>query len=147
MADHDLAVGVHPLLRHRQPRGVQVDVRPAQPCHFTAAQAAQRGQPPGGVQVVLRDVGQEGRELLFGPDRRCRTFSRLLPPGGPPSGPDDRVDDEITKADRTWVSAHYQGQVLLHRVDPMHGLTTADYETLSKWLHSVPGTSSPHSAA
>jgi hypothetical protein len=45
------------------------------------------------------------------------------------------VDDEITEADRTWVSAHHRGEALLHRIDPRHGLTDADYATLGEWLH------------
>lgn len=44
------------------------------------------------------------------------------------------VDDEITAADRAWVAAHHPGQALLHRVDPAHGLTDADYETLRTWM-------------
>lgn len=44
------------------------------------------------------------------------------------------VDDEITDTDRAWVSAHHQGHALLHRVDPRHGLTDADYATLKEWL-------------
>ncbi|MFC9247611.1 HAD domain-containing protein [Streptomyces sp. NPDC057136] len=57
------------------------------------------------------------------------------------------VDDEITGADRAWVSAHHQGQALLHRVDPRHGLTDADYETLSEWLHQALRTTSPQRGA
>ena len=44
------------------------------------------------------------------------------------------VDDEITAADRAWVSAHHPGQALLHRVDASKGLTEADYLTLDGWL-------------
>ncbi|MCO1581626.1 HAD domain-containing protein [Crossiella sp. SN42] len=44
------------------------------------------------------------------------------------------VDDEITAPDRAWVSAHHPGTALLHRVDPRHGLTDADYATLTEWL-------------
>lgn len=47
------------------------------------------------------------------------------------------VDDEITGADREWVSAHHPGSALLHRVDPAEGLTAADYATLAEWLRSV----------
>ena len=39
------------------------------------------------------------------------------------------VDDEITDPDRAWVSAHHQGDALLHRVDPTRGLTATDYVT------------------
>ncbi|MFD3654565.1 HAD domain-containing protein [Streptomyces sp. NPDC058620] len=55
------------------------------------------------------------------------------------------VDDEITDTDRAWVHAHHQGQALLHRVDPVHGLTDADYEALGTWLHQASGTPSPRS--
>ncbi|MYY10111.1 hypothetical protein GT204_14660 [Streptomyces sp. SID4919] len=55
------------------------------------------------------------------------------------------VDDEITDADRSWVSAHHPGAALLHRVDPTRGLTGADYDTLGEWLHGVSGTPSPRS--
>ncbi|MDT3440646.1 MULTISPECIES: HAD domain-containing protein [unclassified Pseudofrankia] len=44
------------------------------------------------------------------------------------------VDDEITSPDRTWVMAHHRGPALLHRVDPRHGLTDADFSTLHRWL-------------
>ncbi|MEU9127196.1 HAD domain-containing protein [Kitasatospora sp. NPDC048540] len=43
------------------------------------------------------------------------------------------VDDEITEADRAWVSAHHPGPALLHRVDPRRGLTDADYTALGRW--------------
>ncbi|MFD7020533.1 HAD domain-containing protein [Streptomyces sp. NPDC059928] len=57
------------------------------------------------------------------------------------------VDDEITDTDRAWVSAHHQGQALLHRVDPRRGLTDPDYVALNEWLHQIHGTAHPHSAA
>ena len=57
------------------------------------------------------------------------------------------VDDEITTLDQAWVSAHYQGHALLHRVDPTRGLTAADYETLAEWLNRITGTPSSHDAA
>jgi hypothetical protein len=44
------------------------------------------------------------------------------------------VDDEITDADRAWVSAHHRGSALLHRVDPSLGLSAADYAALGEWL-------------
>ncbi|MFD7029325.1 hypothetical protein ACFWAR_14950 [Streptomyces sp. NPDC059917] len=49
-------------------------------------------------------------------------------------GPFIWVDDEITDADRIWVSAHHPGPALLHRVDPRRGLTDADYAALTAWL-------------
>jgi len=44
------------------------------------------------------------------------------------------VDDEITDTDRAWVAAHHRGRALLHRVDPRHGLTDADFAALREWL-------------
>jgi hypothetical protein len=38
-------------------------------------------------------------------------------------GPIIWVDDGITIADRRWVQAHHPGKALLHRVDPLVGLT------------------------
>jgi hypothetical protein len=55
------------------------------------------------------------------------------------------VDDEITDADRTWVSAHHRAPALLHRVDPREGITDADHATLHEWTrrqvrHPLPAT-------
>ncbi|WET76296.1 HAD domain-containing protein [Amycolatopsis sp. QT-25] len=47
------------------------------------------------------------------------------------------VDDEITDTDRAWVSAHHHGSALLHRIDPRHGLTAADYASLEEWLQKT----------
>ncbi|MFC4059078.1 HAD domain-containing protein [Planomonospora corallina] len=44
------------------------------------------------------------------------------------------VDDEITDADRVWVSEHHHGQALLHRVDHRRGLTSADFAVIADWL-------------
>ncbi|GAB4058254.1 HAD domain-containing protein [Catellatospora paridis] len=44
------------------------------------------------------------------------------------------VDDEITDADRAWVSAHHHGHALLHRVDARTGLTDADFAVIGRWL-------------
>lgn len=44
------------------------------------------------------------------------------------------VDDEITDADRVWVSAHHRGPVLLHRVDARLGLTDPDFRVIETWL-------------
>jgi hypothetical protein len=45
------------------------------------------------------------------------------------------VDDELSEADRTWVAQHH-GEALLHRVNPRHGLTDADYLELDTWLRA-----------
>jgi Swiss Army Knife RNA repair-like protein len=44
------------------------------------------------------------------------------------------LDDEITEADRQWVSSHHHGIALLHRVDPFAGLTEADFSMIRQWL-------------
>jgi hypothetical protein len=44
------------------------------------------------------------------------------------------LDDEITDADRRWVQTHYPGAALLHRVDPLVGLTDADFGRIRQWL-------------
>lgn len=50
------------------------------------------------------------------------------------------VDDEITDLDRAWVSAHHQGRALLHRVDPVIGLTVTDFAVLDDWLETASST-------
>ncbi|MFE3599697.1 HAD domain-containing protein [Streptomyces sp. NPDC059142] len=47
------------------------------------------------------------------------------------------VDDEVTDTDRSWVAAHHQGQALLYRVDPGHGLTASDFAALDSWLRQL----------
>jgi hypothetical protein len=47
------------------------------------------------------------------------------------------VDDEISPADRVWVSAHHHGPALLHRVDPRHGLTEGDFTVIKYWLEQA----------
>lgn len=47
------------------------------------------------------------------------------------------VDDELTDADRAWVAANHPAPALLHRVDPRHGLTDADYLELDAWLRTA----------
>jgi hypothetical protein len=44
------------------------------------------------------------------------------------------VDDEISAADREWVSVQHRGPALLHRVDPRRGLTDRDFAVISDWL-------------
>jgi hypothetical protein len=44
------------------------------------------------------------------------------------------LDDEISDIDRAWVGAHHDGAALLHRVDPMLGLTEADLAVVGDWL-------------
>ncbi|WP_230466290.1 hypothetical protein [[Actinomadura] parvosata] len=47
------------------------------------------------------------------------------------------VDDEITDADREWVSAHHGGPALLHHVKSYRGLTGADFAILDHWLRAL----------
>jgi hypothetical protein len=47
------------------------------------------------------------------------------------------VDDEITDADRDWVSAHHRGRALLHHVNSSQGLTDADFAALDAWLRTA----------
>ncbi|MFD5750146.1 hypothetical protein [Streptomyces sp. NPDC127033] len=49
------------------------------------------------------------------------------------------VDDEITAADRAWVSAHHQGPALLHRVDSLTGLAATDIAVFDDWLKREAG--------
>ncbi|MFG1610863.1 HAD domain-containing protein [Actinoplanes sp. NPDC049265] len=44
------------------------------------------------------------------------------------------LDDEISDTDRRWVQTHHQGTALLHRVDPLSGLTDADFTRIRHWL-------------
>jgi hypothetical protein len=44
------------------------------------------------------------------------------------------VDDEITDADRDWVTTHHPGPALLHRTEPSRGLTDHDFAVLDAWL-------------
>ncbi len=48
------------------------------------------------------------------------------------------VDDEITDADRDWVSAHHSGPALLRTIDASRGLTDEDYAALDAWLRELP---------
>jgi hypothetical protein len=47
------------------------------------------------------------------------------------------VDDEITDADRDWVSEHHPGQALLRSVDASTGLTDLDLTALDVWLRGL----------
>jgi len=46
------------------------------------------------------------------------------------------VDDELTERDRAWVAEHHP-KALLHKVNPRHGLTDADYLALDAWLRTT----------
>jgi hypothetical protein len=47
------------------------------------------------------------------------------------------VDDEITDADRDWVSEHHHYQALLRTVDASTGLTDQDFIALDTWLSGL----------
>lgn len=47
------------------------------------------------------------------------------------------VDDEITDADREWVSAHHSGRALLHHVESYRGLGDEDFAVLDHWLRTL----------
>jgi hypothetical protein len=49
------------------------------------------------------------------------------------------LDDEITEADRAWVTAHHPERALVHRVDHRYGLTDQDFTVLAEWLGGGPG--------
>lgn len=46
------------------------------------------------------------------------------------------LDDEITDADQQWVQAHHPGRALLHRIDPLAGLTNSDLALIRQWLET-----------
>ncbi|MEW9530957.1 HAD domain-containing protein [Microbispora sp. NPDC049125] len=47
------------------------------------------------------------------------------------------VDDEITDADREWVSTHHSGQALLHHVESYRGLADDDFAALDQWFRAL----------
>jgi hypothetical protein len=47
------------------------------------------------------------------------------------------VDDEITEADREWVSSHHPAPAMLQRVDASRGLTDRDFADLGEWLRQL----------
>jgi HAD domain in Swiss Army Knife RNA repair proteins len=46
------------------------------------------------------------------------------------------VDDEVTDADREWVSTHHHGRALLHHVAPSRGLIVEDITVIDHWLRA-----------
>ena len=47
------------------------------------------------------------------------------------------VDDEITDADRDWVSTHHPAPALLHHTASSRGLTNEDFAVLDQWLRTT----------
>jgi hypothetical protein len=56
----------------RDSAGVQVEVDPAKPGHFSPAHAGGGEQQPGGVQPVISDMVEKDAELLWAPDTHLR---------------------------------------------------------------------------
>jgi hypothetical protein len=48
------------------------------------------------------------------------------------------VDDEVTDADRDWVSEHHPGPALLRTIDASCGLADQDFAALDAWLRELP---------
>ncbi|MFC5909319.1 hypothetical protein [Streptacidiphilus monticola] len=46
------------------------------------------------------------------------------------------LDDEVSDADRAWVTEHHAGPALLHYVNPQLGLQSDDFEALRQWADS-----------
>ena len=80
--------------------GLGVQVVAVQGGGLTAAQAAQRDQPPQRREPVVFHSGQEGDQLAQGPDRDRRADA-VPPPGlDALNGPDDRVrPDRLVEPD------------------------------------------------
>ncbi|MFI1508855.1 HAD domain-containing protein [Streptomyces sp. NPDC020597] len=47
------------------------------------------------------------------------------------------VDDEVTDADRDWVSTRHPAPALLHCVESSRGLTDEDFAVLHQWLRAT----------
>jgi hypothetical protein len=47
------------------------------------------------------------------------------------------VDDEQSELDQTYVTAHHQGPVLLHHINPRIGLRENDFHTLADFASSL----------
>jgi hypothetical protein len=49
------------------------------------------------------------------------------------------IDDEITEADRAWVTVVHSSPALLHRIDPAVGLLPEDFAILATWAARITG--------
>jgi HAD domain in Swiss Army Knife RNA repair proteins len=47
------------------------------------------------------------------------------------------IDDEITDADRDWVSTNHSAPALLHHIAPSRGLAEKDFAVLEQWLRTA----------
>lgn len=72
---------------------------------------------------------QEREDQWFGLCWKTRTLVRWA--AGRPFA---WVDDEITDADRDWVSGNHPGPALLRTIDASRGLTQQDFAVLEAWL-------------
>ncbi|MFE0641622.1 hypothetical protein ACFW2Y_08430 [Streptomyces sp. NPDC058877] len=50
------------------------------------------------------------------------------------------ADDEITDADRDWVSSHHSAPALLHHIASSRGLADEDFTIIHQWLRATWGT-------
>jgi hypothetical protein len=97
--------------------------------------APRLGLPPLPVVVWPEPSGTDARDERAGLHWKTRTLVERAA-----GRPFVWVDDEVTGADRAWVSAHHRGPALLRRVDARHGLTDADFAALGAWLSGLSAT-------
>ncbi|TRV77977.1 hypothetical protein FKN01_13775 [Streptomyces sp. 130] len=86
------------------------------------------------LQVVAwpDSPGQEARDARAGLHWKTRTLVERAD-----GRPFAWVDDEIGEPDRRWVAARHGAPALLHRVDPLLGLTAGGLGLIEAWLRSV----------
>ncbi|TLQ38982.1 HAD domain-containing protein [Streptomyces marianii] len=75
---------------------------------------------------------QEREDQWFGLHWKTRTLAAWA--GGRPF---IWVDDEITDADRDWVSTNHPAPAFLHRIASSRGLTNEDFTVLDQWLRAT----------
>lgn len=75
---------------------------------------------------------QEREDQWFGLNWKTRTLAAWAD-----GRPFIWVDDEITDADRDWVSTHPPAPALLHHVESSCGLTDEDFAVLDQWLRTT----------
>ena len=83
---------------------------------------------------VLDPLPPTAEDDWFGPHWKTRAIVERA--GGRPFA---WLDDEITAADREWIADRHPAPALLLVMDPHHGLTTIDLDTLERWLAEVAG--------
>jgi hypothetical protein len=110
---------VHPCVGHDLARGCE---------HRDSATAWAAG--PAGREPT---AAQEREDQWLGLCWKTRTVV-----GWAPGRPFAWVDDEITGADRDWVTGNHPGPALLRSVDASRGLTDQDFTALDAWLSGLP---------